>query len=116
MGIKIVTSNGQEVQSFEDWRNGRNSSGGGQQASGYSGPKIVNSSGQTVQSFEDWRKQRNQQSAAGNTLQNQWMKKYQGKGYRSLASTIETMEDGEEREPSLTVGKDVTWCSHCVKQ
>lgn len=25
-------------------------------------------------------------------------------------------EDGEEREPSLTVGKDVTWCSHCVKQ
>lgn len=58
MAIKIVTSNGQTVQSFEDWKNGVKSSGSGQQTSDHNGPKIVTSSGQTVQSFEQWRQNR----------------------------------------------------------
>lgn len=113
MGIKIVTANGQEVQSFEDWKNGESSSGAGQQTSGYSGPQIVNSSGQAVQSFEDWRRQRqgnadmfssgskiqrNQPASKADSLQNQWLKKYQGKGYNSLAASLLEMEDGEEKK------------------
>ena len=34
---------------------------------------------------------------SGNYLQNQWLKKYQGKGYTSLASALKELEDGEEK-------------------
>ena len=59
MAMKIVTSNGQTVQSFEDWKNG------GQAPA--SGPKVVNSSGQSVQSFEEWRNSQQSYQPSGIT-------------------------------------------------
>ena len=77
MAMKIVTSNGQTVQNFEDWKNGGKSSGGGQQASSYSGPQIVTISGQPVQSFEEWRQNRTSEvTPGGDSAIMDWMHRY----------------------------------------
>ena len=77
MAVKIVTSNGQTVQSFEDWKNGGKSPNGSQQAASYSGPQIVNSSGQTVQSFEEWRQNRTSGvTPGGDSAIMDWMDRY----------------------------------------
>lgn len=77
MAVKIVTSNGQTVQSFEDWKNGGKSPNGSQQAASYSGPQIVSSSGQTIQSFEEWRQNRTSGvTPGGDSVIMDWMDRY----------------------------------------
>ena len=77
MAVKIVTSNGQTVQSFEDWKNGGKSPNGSQQAASYSGPQIVSSSGQTIQSFEEWRQNRTSGvTPGGDSAIMDWMDRY----------------------------------------
>lgn len=77
MAVKIVTSNGQTVQSFEDWKNGGKSPNGSQQAASYSGPQIVSSSGQTIQSFEEWRQNRTSGvTPGGDSVIIDWMDRY----------------------------------------
>ena len=105
MALKIVTSSGQSVQSFEDWKNGGKTG---------SSKKIITNDGQEVQSFQEWKSKKQSKSdtvSSGgmirindsseedeNELLSQWQKKYQGKGYDSLASSLLELEDGDEKD------------------
>ena len=107
MAVKIVTSNGQTVQSFEDWKNGGKSSGGGQQASSYSGPQIVTISGQPVQSFEEWRQNRTSGvTPGGDSAIMDWMDRY-NRVMQGVSAYDKKRKGGFTRDASGGFGSEI---------
>lgn len=107
MAVKIVTSNGQTVQSFEDWKNGSKSSGGGQQASSYSGPQIVTISGQPVQSFEEWRQNRTSGvTPGGDSAIMDWMDRY-NRVMQGVSAYDKKRKGGFTRDASGGFGSEI---------
>ena len=106
MAVRIVTGSGNTLQSYEEWKKGGTGSTGGSAVT--SDRHVVSGSGAALQTYDEWRNQKDSDDSMFSSgsrlhrnqdddLQNQWLKKYQGKGYESLASSLRNLEEGEEK-------------------